>query len=97
MAMVNELATFVVAAEYSQLSKDARTQAKIRVLDAIGCAIGAVDAPVIQAIAAQNADFGGNPRCTLIGGGRTAPDRAAFYNSALVRFLDFNDSYLAKG
>jgi hypothetical protein len=26
----------------------------------------------------------------LIGGGRTAPDRAAFYNGALVRYLDFN-------
>src|SRR5699024_9521501 len=24
------------------------------------------------------------------------PDRAAFYNSALIRYLDFNDSYLAK-
>ena len=33
----------------------------------------------------------------MIGDGRTAPDRAAFYNGALVRYLDFNDSYLAKG
>lgn len=97
MAMVNELASFVVAADYEQLSLAARTQAKIRVLDALGCALGALDASVIEMIAAQNEDFGGNPRCTLIGGGRSAPDRAAFYNSALVRFLDFNDSYLAKG
>ncbi len=42
-------------------------------------------------------DFGGSERCSLIGGGRTAPDRAAFYNGALVRYLDFNDSYLAPG
>src|SRR6266851_4491784 len=41
-------------------------------------------------------DFGGNPLVTLIGGGKTAPDRAALYNAALVRYLDFNDSYLAK-
>jgi 2-methylcitrate dehydratase len=66
-------------------------------LDALGCAIGALEADPIRMIAAQNNDFGGNPLCTLIGGGRTAPDRAAFYNSALVRFLDFNDSYLARG
>jgi 2-methylcitrate dehydratase len=33
--------------------------------------------------------------CTLIGGGRSAPDRAALLNGALVRYLDFNDSYLA--
>ncbi len=97
MTMLEELAAFVFAADYKQLSPAARVQAKIRVLDALGCAIGALDAPVIRMIALQNDDFGGNPRCTLIGGGRTAPDRAAFYNSALVRFLDYNDSYLAKG
>lgn len=97
MALVDELASFVVSASYTQLSENARLQAKIRVLDAIGCAIGAMHAPVIKIIAAQNAEFGGNPLCTLIGGGSTSPDRAALYNSALVRFLDFNDSYLAKG
>jgi 2-methylcitrate dehydratase len=97
MAMVDELASFVVAANFDQLSENARSQAKLHVLDALGCAIGALDADVIKKIAAQNEDFGGNPRCTLIGGGRTAPDRAAFYNSALIRFLDFNDSYLAEG
>lgn len=97
MAMVNELASFVAAADFDQLSMAVRTQAKIRVLDSLGCAISALDAEPITMIAAQNIDFGGNPRCTLIGGGKTAPDRAAFYNSALVRFLDFNDSYLAPG
>ncbi len=97
MAIVNELAEFVVAAEYARLSEQARQQAKIRILDALGCAIGALAAEPLRLIAQQNADFGGNPRCTLIGGGRTAPDRAVFYNSALVRFLDFNDSYLAPG
>jgi 2-methylcitrate dehydratase len=97
MSMLDELASFVVAADYAQLSESARAQAKIRVLDALGCAIGALEADPIRMIAAQNNDFGGNPLCTLIGGGRTAPDRTAFYNSALVRFLDFNDSYLARG
>jgi len=42
-------------------------------------------------------DFGGAEQATLIGGGQTAPDRAALYNSALVRYLDYNDSYLAEG
>src|SRR5699024_9001752 len=34
---------------------------------------------------------------TMIGGGKTSPERAAFYNSALSRYLDFMDAYLAKG
>jgi 2-methylcitrate dehydratase len=97
MAMVNELASFVVGAGFEQLSQAATSQAKLRVLDALGCAVGALDALVIHELAAQENDFGGNPLCAIIGGGRTAPDRAAFYNSSLVRFLDFNDSYLARG
>jgi 2-methylcitrate dehydratase len=42
-------------------------------------------------------DLGGRPVCSLIGGGASAPDRAALYNGALARYLDFNDSYLAPG
>ncbi|MEP9411946.1 MAG: MmgE/PrpD family protein [Candidatus Brocadia sp.] len=97
MTMVEQLASFVVRASYDDLSEIARQQLKIRVLDALGCAIGALDGEPIRLIRAQIEDFGGTDCCTMIGGLRTAPDRAAFYNSALVRYLDFNDSYLAKG
>ncbi len=97
MSMVDELAAFVVSARYEQMSAAARQQAKIRILDALGCAIGALQGGPLRAIREQIEDFGGNGRCTLIGGQRTAPDRAAFYNRALVRYLDFNDGYLAKG
>ncbi len=97
MTIAEQMAEFVVRARYDDLSEAARHQLKIRILDALGCAIGALDGEPIRLIRAQLQDFGGNPRCTLIGGERTAPDRAAFYNGALVRYLDFNDSYLARG
>ena len=97
MTQVEQLAAFVGRASYNDLSETARTQLKIRVLDTLGCAIGAVDGEPIHLIRALIEDFGGAGRCTMIGGGQTSPDRAAFYNSALVRYLDFNDSYLAKG
>jgi 2-methylcitrate dehydratase len=42
-------------------------------------------------------EFAGAQLATLIGAGKSAPDRAAFYNGTLVRYLDFNDSYLARG
>ena len=58
---------------------------------------GRLGGEVPQLVRAQVEDFGGAPLCTLIGRGSTAPDRAAFYNGALVRYLDFNDSYLAPG
>src|SRR5437588_7758283 len=97
MTQVEQLAAFVVRKTYEDLSEEARHQLKIRVLDALGCAIGALEGPPIKMLRAQLEDFGGKPLVTLIGGNKTAPDQAAFYNAALVRYLDFNDSYLAKG
>lgn len=97
MTLVEQLASFVVNASYDRLSEAARQALKIRLLDSIGCAVGALNGEPIQLIRAHLEDFGGAERCTLLGGGKSAPDRAAFYNSALVRYLDFNDSYLAKG
>ena len=95
--MVDQLAAFVVGTKYEDLSQTAIYQEKIRVLDAMACAIGALDGDPIKIIHEQITEFGDAGLCTLIGGGRTAPDRAALYNSALVRYLDFNDGYLAKG
>lgn len=98
MTEVEQLAAFVTRARYEDLSANAKQQLKIRILDTIGCALGAPGGGPIAAVRMQTREFGGNPLCTLIGGdGKTAPDRAAFFNGALVRYLDFMDSYLAKG
>jgi 2-methylcitrate dehydratase len=94
---VSQLAAFVAAASFEDISVEARDQLKIRVLDTLGVAVGALDAEPIVAIEGLTADLGGTPASTLIGGGKTSPERAAFYNSALSRYLDFMDSYLAKG
>ncbi|MEO8955428.1 MAG: MmgE/PrpD family protein [Ktedonobacteraceae bacterium] len=96
MTQVEQLAAFVVRMTYEDLSAEACHQLKIRILDALGCALGAIEGPPIKMLQAQLEDFGGKPLVTLIGGGKTAPDRAAFYNSALIRYLDYNDSYIAK-
>ncbi len=97
MTKVQELAKFVSQASFDAISEEAKREIKIRILDSIGCALCAIGAEPIRMLRAQTDDFGGSRQCTLIGGGKTAPDRAAFYNGALVRYLDFMDSYLAKG
>ena len=96
MTEVQQLAKFVHTRRYADLSEKAVTALKLRLLDSLGCAIGALDGGPVKKIRNLIREFGGNPLTTLIGGGKTAPDRAAFYNSALVRYLDYNDSYLAK-
>ncbi|MEO8340402.1 MAG: MmgE/PrpD family protein, partial [Nitrospirota bacterium] len=97
MTAVERLAEFAVSAPYEELSETARQQLKIRILDALGCAIGAVEGEPVQIIRKNIAEFDTNGKCTLLAGGRASPDHAAFYNGAAIRYLDFNDSYLAKG
>jgi len=94
---VERLARFVDARSWDDVSGDARDALKIRVLDALGCALGALEGPPVLAIRAHVDELGGDPRCTLVGGGGSAPDRATLLNGAAVRYLDFNDSYFAPG
>lgn len=96
MTEVQKLAKFTNSRKFTDLSKEAIRELKIRLLDSLGVAIGALEGEPVKMIKDQLEDFGGNPKASLIGGGKTSPDRAALYNSALVRYLDFNDSYLAK-
>lgn len=92
-----QLAAFVERAAWGNISPAARKALKIRVLDSLGCAFGAGNGAPVRVVRENIEEFGGNPLCTMIGGGKTSPDRAAFHNGALVRYLDFNDSYLARG
>ena len=78
-AALRELVQELVAAHLGH-----RQALAVRVLDSLGCAIGALDGPLIAALRAHDDEVGGRPLATRIGGGRTAPDHAAFYNSAPV-------------
>jgi 2-methylcitrate dehydratase len=94
---VEQMAIFASGARFESLGLDTRQQLKIRILDALGCGIGALDGGPIKMIRGYINELGNPAHCTLIGGGCTDIERAALYNSALIRYLDFNDSYLAKG
>ncbi len=97
MTEVERLAAFVISSSWVDLSSGAREALKLRILDSLGCAIAALGSDVVRAVRGEVEEMGGRPLCTLIGGGRTAPDRAALHNAAAVRYLDFNDSFMAPG
>ena len=96
MTCAEKLATFICRSAYEDLSETAREQLKIRILDSLGCALGALAGEPVQILRRQIDEFEPRGKGTLIGGGTDPPDSAAFYNGALVRYLDFNDAYLAK-
>jgi 2-methylcitrate dehydratase len=82
---------------YDDLPSAVVHEVKRRILDSLGCALGAWTAPPSR-IARQLAQAVHVPQgATLWGTGhRTLPDLATFANGTLVRYLDFNDTYLAK-
>jgi 2-methylcitrate dehydratase len=90
------MARFAVRTRYEDLTAERRQRLKIALLDALACAIAALEASPIQAWLAQTKAFGGSDaRCTLIGGGQANVVYAGSYNAGLVRYLDFMDSYFA--
>ena len=94
---VQRLADFATVARWQDVSAPAREALRVRLLDAVACALGARLAQVPQRIRGLVEADGGAATASLIGGGASTPDRAALYNGAMVRYLDFNDAYLAPG
>jgi 2-methylcitrate dehydratase len=92
------LAEFVAQLSYDDISGGAARSAQRMLLDALGCAYGAWqgDAPRIARQLAQGAPLADG--ATLIGTGqRVTPELACFANSALIRYLDYNDTYVSVG
>lgn len=84
------------ATRFESLGKSVAHEVKRRVLDSIGTALGAWKsrpAKVTRELAMSVSAPGGG---SVLGSRhRTTPDLAAFTNGALVRYLDFNDTYLS--
>jgi 2-methylcitrate dehydratase len=95
MTQVEALARYAARAAFADLSAQSRKQLPVHILDSIGCCVAALGAGPIEACRAQVADFGGDGPCALIGGGRANPIYAAFWHTALVRYVDFMDNFLA--
>jgi 2-methylcitrate dehydratase len=95
VTQVEALAKYAARASFADLSAQSRKALPVHILDSIGCCIAALGAGPIEACRAQVADFGGDGPCSLIGGGKANPIYAAFWHTALVRYVDFMDNFLA--
>ncbi len=88
----HQFARYALAMSYPALPEDVVHQAKRCVLDALGCAIGAYEAPGRAVCEATVKEIGGPQEATIFCSGlRTSALNAALVNSFLVRFLDYND------
>src|ERR1700731_3699098 len=95
MTQVETLAKYAARASFADLSAESRRQLPIHILDSLGCCIASLGAGPVQACREQVAEFGGTGPSALIGGGQANPIYAAFWHTALVRYVDFMDNFLA--
>jgi len=96
MTQVEALARYAARAKFDDLSAESRKQLPVHILDSLGCCIAALGAGPVEACREQVAEFGGTGPSTLIGGGKANPIYAAFWHTALVRYVDFMDNFLAQ-
>jgi len=91
------LAEYVQSVNYQDLSENVIHETKKRIVDSLGCGIGAYysePAKISRKVAELARDEKGS---TLFGTRRkTTPDLAAFVNGIMVRYFDYNDTYLSK-
>ncbi|MEZ0266803.1 MAG: MmgE/PrpD family protein [Phycisphaerae bacterium] len=98
-SLAERVAAYATGLRFERLSAAAVHEVKRRVLDSIGCAFGAFNAEpcVVARKVASQLSAGPGAGATLWGTAHRAPlDWAAFANGALVRYLDYNDTYLSK-
>lgn len=90
------IAEWVSSLSYERLPAQTVHEAKRRVLDSIGCCLGAYrSAPAV--IARGVAESASGVEGATVWGThlRCRPEYAAFANGTMVRYLDFNDTYLS--
>ena len=89
---IEKLAQWMLAPRAEDIPEAAVKQAKLLLLDTIGCGYAALDEEASRAVLATLADTGGAPHCTVIStGGKTSAPNAVLVNGALIRILDLND------
>jgi 2-methylcitrate dehydratase len=95
--LAEKLADYVHSINYQTVPENVVHETKKRIVDSLGCAIGAFNADPVR-ISRKVAEAARvSQGSTLFGTRRkTSPDLAAFVNGIMVRYFDYNDTYLSK-
>jgi 2-methylcitrate dehydratase len=89
------MAEYSAGLRFEDLPKEVVHEAKRRFIDSFATAAGAMDSDA-YAIAKRCAlRFRTTPDVGMLGGGRAEPQWGTFVNGLLIRYLDYNDTYLS--
>ena len=95
MTLTESLSKLGMENRNQSIPESAMAAAEKMVLDALGCAMGGVNAPGIDAVVEQMRYWGGRNEATvLVAGDRLPGPNAAFANSAMIHALDYDDIHI---
>jgi len=94
--LANRFAEYAHHLRFEYLPAAVVHEAKRRFIDSFAAAVGAMDADAFHIAKRCALRIQGSPSVSLLGGGRSSADWATFVNGLLIRYLDYNDTYLSK-
>src|SRR6266852_9510246 len=95
--LAHQLAHYACSLRFEDLSREVVHEVKRRVIDSLGCAIGAWKEEPCAIARKVASGFSAKHGSTVIGTNHKAPpDWTAFANGCCIRYFDYNDTYLSK-
>ncbi|OGW04354.1 MAG: 2-methylcitrate dehydratase [Nitrospinae bacterium RIFCSPLOWO2_01_FULL_39_10] len=95
--LAERLAIYTNSLTYKDIPEDVIHEVKRRVIDSLGCALGAYNSEPVKIVRDVAGSIENLLGATIIGTKkRTSPELAAFTNGTMIRYLDYNDTYLSK-
>ena len=94
--ITEKLVHYTSGTSFEKLPPAVVEQAKLHILDSIGCALGGSQSAIGHSVLKTFKAMGGEPEASLVGGGMKVPAiHAAFVNGTNANALDFDDTYLS--
>jgi len=95
--LARSLAAYALSVRYQKLDPRTVKEMKARIIDSLGCAIGAYDEEPVVIARTTIGGLRGRGKSTVLGtGSKTSVELATFLTGLMVRYFDFNDTYLSK-
>jgi 2-methylcitrate dehydratase len=97
LTLAEKLAHYFHSTNYNVVPENVIHETKKRIIDSLGCGIGAFNEEPVK-ISRKVAEAARDRQGSTLFGTRkkTTPDLAAFVNGIMVRYFDYNDTYLSK-
>jgi len=90
------LSQFAHSLRFENLPQPVVHEAKRRILDSLGCALGSMEQQPVRIARSLALEVSSRLGATVLGTlHKSSPDMAAFVNGTMIRYFDYNDTYLS--